>query len=93
MRESYMQEYQMNLDQNTSRRDDKITEISIELESQNSQMQDLEKEKTKFKSCLNGFLKRLYEKNKKRQCLNAWRVFFRTHKSTNSKLAYFINKS
>jgi len=33
MRESYMQEYQMNLDQNTSRRDDKITEISIELES------------------------------------------------------------
>lgn len=31
MRESYMQEYQMNLDQNTSRRDDKITEISIDI--------------------------------------------------------------
>ena len=49
MRDTYMAEYQFNLDQNTSRRDDKLTEISIEIETQNTQMNDLELDKQKLK--------------------------------------------
>jgi hypothetical protein len=58
MRDTYMAEYQFNLDQNTSRRDDKLTEISIEIETQNTQMNDLELDKQKLKSCFNGFIKK-----------------------------------
>jgi hypothetical protein len=36
-----MVEYQTNLDQNTSRKDDKITEVSQEIETQNSSIKEL----------------------------------------------------
>ncbi len=41
MRNSYMVDYQTNLDQNTSRKDDKITEVSQEIETQNSSIKEL----------------------------------------------------
>jgi hypothetical protein len=41
MRNSYMQEYQNNFEQNTSRKDDKITEVSQEINTQNSNIKEL----------------------------------------------------
>jgi hypothetical protein len=39
-------------------------------------MQDLDKEKGKLKSCLNGFLTRLHKDNNKRLVLTKWRAYF-----------------
>ena len=55
-------------------------------------MQDLDREKGKLKSCLTGFLNRLYQENLKRLTLRMWRVYFNKKKSTSSKVAYAINK-
>lgn len=43
MRGSYMGEYQNNFNQNTSRSNDKITEMSLAIESQESYIKDLSK--------------------------------------------------
>lgn len=55
-------------------------------------MQDLDKEKGKLKSCLNGFLTRLHKENKKRLVLTKWRAYFIKKKETSSKVAYACNK-
>lgn len=55
-------------------------------------MQDLDREKGKLKSCLTGFLNRLYQENLKRLTLRMWCVYFNKKKSTSSKVAYAINK-
>ena len=43
MRQQYMSEYQTNFDQNSSRRDDKIAEMNMAIESQDNYIRDLEK--------------------------------------------------
>ena len=72
MRNSYMGEYQTNLDQNTSRKDDKITEVSQEIETQNSSIKDLKDQKSKQKSCLNTFFKRKTNHYYLRVTIRAW---------------------
>ena len=72
MRNSYMVEYQTNLDQNTSRKDDKITEVSQEIETQNSSIKELKDQKAKQKSCLNTFFKQKVNHYRLRVTIRAW---------------------
>lgn len=43
MRTTYMSEYQYNFDQNSSRRDDKISEMNLAIENQENYIRDLER--------------------------------------------------
>ena len=43
MRSTYMSEYQVNFDQNSSRRDDKISEMNMAIDSQENYIRELDK--------------------------------------------------
>lgn len=47
MRNSYMTEYQANFDQNTSRKEYKISEVSTEIDNQERTIKDLKDQKEK----------------------------------------------
>lgn len=48
MRNSYMTEYQTNLDMNTSRKEDRITEVTGEIDVQNSLIETQQSQKDDF---------------------------------------------
>ena len=72
MRNSYMVEYQSNYDLNTSRKGDKITEVSTEIENQVKTIQELKDQKDKQKSCLSTFFALKSRQFRLRTCLSAW---------------------
>ncbi len=91
MRNSYMVEYQTNLDQNTSRKDDKITEVSQEIETQNSSIKELKDQKSKQKSCLNTFFKQKVNHYRLRVTIRAWQYFTKVQKRKNRVAAFTRN--
>lgn len=52
-----MSEYQVNFDQNSSRRDDKIGEMNMAIDNQENYIKDLEKIDETQQSCINRMFK------------------------------------
>lgn len=77
MRVTYIGEYQHNLDQNTSRRDDRIAEMNQSIETQDSGIKDLNKVDELQESALNRFFGMKQKLYYYRLCFKAWTFYYK----------------
>ena len=91
MRNSYMVEYQSNLDQNTSRKEDKISEVSTEIQHQEESIQELRDTKKKQKSQIARFFKQKIDYYRVRSAYRTWEKLFKVAQQKNRVAAYTRN--
>lgn len=86
-----MSEYQLNYDQNTSRRDDRLVEMNHSIEYQVTYSKDLEKVIEQQDSCLWAFFKQKSDTCKIKAVWKAWRLYFGVYKRKARLAAYMRN--
>ena len=91
MRGGYMSEYQLNYNQNSSRRDNRLVEMNQSIESQVSYSRDLERVHEQQQSCLNRFFTQKSNLFRLKAVMKAWRFYFSVYKSKARKAAYMRN--
>lgn len=93
MRQGYMAEYQENFNQNTSRRNDKISEMMESISQQELTNKELEKEKNSQKSCMYKFYAQTRNHFRFRVILANWKYYTKCQKRKNRILNYAKNNS
>lgn len=91
MRGGYMSEYQINYDQNSSRRDNRLVEMNMAIENQNNYMVDLQHHQDQQESCLNAFFKSKEDLFRLKVVWKAWRFYFSIYKRKARTAAYTRN--
>lgn len=86
-----MNDYQINYDQNTSRKSDRLSEMNLAIESQDNYCREIDRTQEQQESCLNMFFKQKNELFRQRTVWKAWRAYFAVYKSKSRKAAYTRN--
>lgn len=92
MRIGYMEEFQENFNQNSSRRDDKISEMMQSISMQEGCIRELERDKSAQKSCLHKFYAQTRNHFRFRVILRQWKYYTICRKRRNRVYNYIINK-
>lgn len=92
MRITYMEDFQENFNQNSSRRDDKISEMMQSISHQENCIRDLEREKNAQKSCLHKFYAQTRAHFVYRQTLRAWKAMAKRNRNCKRIENYAKNK-
>lgn len=87
-----MNEYQENFNQNSSRRDGKISEMMQSIHQQETTIRELDKESNAQKSCLYKFYEKSRNNYRFRTILRAWKYYTKCRKQRNRVYSYIINK-
>lgn len=91
-RTSYMSEYQENFNQNSSRRDDKLTEMSQTIVVKEDEIRELIKSEEAQESCMTRFFMMKQNAFEMRKVFKAW-VYYKDVQKRKSRLAaYTRNK-
>ena len=91
MRGGYMTDYQLNYDQNSSRRDDRLVEMNAAIEDQDAYTRDLQKNTDQQQSCLNTFFTQKSNLFRIKMVWKAWRFYFAVYKRKARLAAYMRN--
>ena len=70
-----MSEYQGNFDQNSTRRDDKISEMNMAIDNQENYIKELEKEDAAQQSCLDRMFKQKRDMFVFQRVWKLWRFY------------------
>ncbi len=92
MRGGYMTEFQINYNQNSSRRDDRLVEMSLSIEAEDNYANELAKTRDTQASCLNMFFTQKFNKFRIKVVWKAWRYYFGVYKRK-ARLAAFTRNS
>lgn len=92
MRDLYMNEYQENYDQNTSRTEDRISDAKQSIDDKESHIRTLEKNQANQKSMLQRFFTMKYHGSINKKAWRAWFAYHLFEKSKKRKENFAINK-
>lgn len=91
MRGGYMTEYQANFEQNSSRRDNKLSEMNMAIEGQSEYGRDLEKTIEQQDSCLHKFFVMKSNLFTLRTIMKKWKAYIAVYKQKARVAAYRRN--
>ena len=86
-----MTDYQINYDQNSSRRDNRLVEMNMAIEGQVEYAKELERTHEQQQSCLNRFFTQKCNLFRLKMVWKNWRYYFAIYKRKNRLAAYTRN--